>query len=282
MQFDINICDTHVPHWRKQCESEKRKHPFFLHSIVEFSLASIVFTFYFCIIFCWFIFYRCFLSMGRASIFNFCYWFQTFTETFLCRWPKRFYCIKINRKVHYDFPRVQCAKHTGQLPRKNDVFCINNLLQLRSPKMHLCSIQLQSHPFRLILLSDSRATSKILYRFSEVFELFCIWMFCSKFIPFNGHKQNVSEYFFSRYSYCARNVLCAEPINDKRLQFQSDPNKREIHYVTTFKLNPFHSIPLLTCAICTCLCVFGCTFFIALSASCIVTRNRDVELKPKR
>lgn len=157
-------------------------------------------------------FYCCFLLMGRASIFNFCYWFQTFTETFLCCWPKRFYCIKINRKVHYDFPRVQCVKHTGQLPRKNDVFCINNLLQLRTPKMHLRSIQLQSHPFRLILLSDNGATSKILYRFSEVFELFCIWMFCS--VQNSFHSMDTSKMclsIFFRYSYCAWNVLCAEP-----------------------------------------------------------------------
>lgn len=221
MQFDINICDTHVPHWRKQCESEKRKHHFvfwhFFARIFFFSgincfqvvllLYRLLARFFFHSLLCWY----------TRKHFQFCYWFPTFSGRKIVG-RNVFTALKLTEKSIMIFRECSEQKAMEQLPRKNDVFCINNLLQSHSPNAPSCSrcLSYSSAVRQCGRHFQLRNYYTDFLKCSDCFAFEC----CSKIHSIQWTRPNCAV-FFCCFGY-ARNALCAEPINDKRLRVQSE------------------------------------------------------------
>lgn len=95
MQFDINICDTHVPHWRKQWVKNGKHLFLLLHQLFTFLI-------------CFFPLLRslALFQCDMQTISMLAIGWKTFRWNIFTSLFERFYCIKINRKVHYDFPRA--------------------------------------------------------------------------------------------------------------------------------------------------------------------------------
>lgn len=100
-EFDINICDTHVPHWRKQCEWKNGN--------VFSRFVSHLFLFRDRLLFLLLCYFFCCNSQTKFSILPFGRGKHLLAIFLSVSVAERFYCIKINQKVHYDFPRTHIA-----------------------------------------------------------------------------------------------------------------------------------------------------------------------------
>lgn len=116
MQFDINICDTHVPQWRKQCDWKTDvtfslylvRSSFMQLSVSPFAFAIFQVFFYFPHVpsIGWFFFLT---KLQYANNFQFSHSGKTFASwktNFFCRCLNVFTALKLTEKVHYDFSRV--------------------------------------------------------------------------------------------------------------------------------------------------------------------------------
>lgn len=220
---------------------------------IFFSLASIVFRlFCYCIVY-WHVFFHSLLCWYTRKHFQFCHWFETFSGRKIVG-RNVFTALKLTEKSIMIFRECSEQKAMEQLPRKNDVFCINNLLQSHSPnapsfsRCLSCSSAVRQcgRHFQL------RNYYSDFLKCSDCFAFEC----CSKFIPFNGHEQTVP--FFLLLRLCTECFMCwaykwqaiASPI---RMRMRMNGK-----YITLLPLSSIRSIPLLTYAISLSVWAFFC------------------------